>query len=109
MYNKEVSHLSRMKRIRSFAKRVKLDNDEIPNRARVKKKTPKKNWSVYLQHICRNRQYHLPNLFWKPGMSFLKQNQYIAKHEKQINTNPRLWKNVPQITLKSMSAIRLED
>ena len=40
------SHLSRMKRIRSFANKPRLDKHEKPNKAKVKKKAPTKTKSV---------------------------------------------------------------
>ena len=45
------AYRSRMNRIRSPAKRFRLDRDEKPNSASVKKNTPSR--------------------FWKPAMSFL--------------------------------------
>ena len=58
------AYRSRMNRIRSPAKRFRLDRDEKPNSASVKKNTPSR--------------------FWKPAMSFVmfwKKNPQMTGHQ----------------------------
>jgi hypothetical protein len=62
-------HLSRMKRIRSFANNPRLDKHEKPNRAKVKKKTPA-DGNLISQHTNTSQRDDIaPNLFWNPPIS----------------------------------------
>ena len=67
-----------MKRILSLANKLKLDRQEKPKRASVKKKNPRR--------------------FWKPAMSLLKHSQPRCMHKNDSATHERLWKKNPPIT-----------
>jgi hypothetical protein len=51
----------------SFAKRPKLERQENPNSAKVKKKIPGR----YQQSVQKYQAISVPNLFWNPGISLL--------------------------------------
>jgi len=84
-----------MNNTRSFANKPKLDRQEKPNSAKVKKKTPIEQGEFQLGTLL---GIYLPSLFWKPGISFLESHMGFYFQNKKRKTYVTLRNSSPHIT-----------
>ena len=80
-----------MNKIRSLAKRFKLDRHEKPKRASAKKNSPAEDGRCKRSPSAHGSQYK-PNLFWKPSMPFLPGVSFINPMANEENDTYATWK-----------------
>ena len=76
------TYRSRMNKILSLAKRLKLERQENPNSANVKKNMPEVHMN---DMVVIDTDENIPNRFWNPAMSFLRVHNQMLRETLKMN------------------------